>query len=88
MPADPGRKNGLIISAALLALFLGALDALVMTAAMPTIIADLGGKSEETTGVKLGTRDEMNDIAKSLSGEYGIRALAIELDVITHNCRV
>ena len=27
----------------LLALFLGALDALVMSAAMPTIIADLGG---------------------------------------------
>jgi EmrB/QacA subfamily drug resistance transporter len=32
-----------IIWAALLALFLGALDALVMTAAMPTIIAELGG---------------------------------------------
>jgi MFS family permease len=32
-----------IITAALLALFLGALDALVMSAAMPTIIADLGG---------------------------------------------
>ncbi len=32
-----------VISAALLALFLGALDALIMSAAMPTIIADLGG---------------------------------------------
>jgi EmrB/QacA subfamily drug resistance transporter len=32
-----------IIGAALLALFLGALDALVMTVAMPTIIAELGG---------------------------------------------
>jgi len=32
-----------IMGAALLALFLGALDALVMSAAMPTIIADLGG---------------------------------------------
>jgi EmrB/QacA subfamily drug resistance transporter len=32
-----------IIAAALLALFLGALDALVMSAAMPTIIANLGG---------------------------------------------
>ncbi len=31
------------MAAALLALFLGALDALVMSAAMPTIIADLGG---------------------------------------------
>jgi EmrB/QacA subfamily drug resistance transporter len=32
-----------IIGAALLALFLGALDALIMSAAMPTIVADLGG---------------------------------------------
>jgi MFS family permease len=32
-----------IIGAALLALFLGALDALVMSAAMPTIISELGG---------------------------------------------
>lgn len=32
-----------IIGAALLALFLGALDALVMSAAMPTIVAELGG---------------------------------------------
>ena len=37
------QKKLFIIGAALLALFLGALDALVMTAAMPTIIADLGG---------------------------------------------
>lgn len=32
-----------VIGAALLALFLGALDALIISAAMPTIIADLGG---------------------------------------------
>ena len=32
-----------IIAAVLLALFLGALDALVMSAAMPTIVSDLGG---------------------------------------------
>ena len=39
-----GRKSQYyIIAAALLALFLGALDALVMSAAMPTIIAELGG---------------------------------------------
>ena len=31
------------MSAALLALFLGALDALIMSAAMPTIVAELGG---------------------------------------------
>jgi EmrB/QacA subfamily drug resistance transporter len=33
----------MIISASLLALFLGALDALVMSAAMPTVVAELGG---------------------------------------------
>ena len=32
-----------MIAASLLALFLGALDALVMAAAMPTVVADLGG---------------------------------------------
>ncbi len=37
------KTRWFIVGAALLALFLGALDALVMTAAMPTIIADLGG---------------------------------------------
>ncbi len=36
------RKRSLIVVAALLALFLGAMDALVVSAAMPTIVADLG----------------------------------------------
>jgi EmrB/QacA subfamily drug resistance transporter len=38
-----GQGRSWIIGAALLALFLGALDALVMSAAMPTIITELGG---------------------------------------------
>jgi len=37
------RSRNYIIAASLLALFLGALDSLVMSAAMPTIVADLGG---------------------------------------------
>ncbi len=41
IPISP-KMRFYIIAAALLALFLGALDALVMTAAMPTIVADLG----------------------------------------------
>jgi len=36
------KSRALIIAAALLALFLGAMDALVMSAAMPTIVAELG----------------------------------------------
>ena len=39
----PAKNRNLILSASLLALFLGALDALIMSAAMPTIVADLGG---------------------------------------------
>jgi len=38
----PPKKRNTIIGASLLALFLGALDALIMSAAMPTIVADLG----------------------------------------------
>lgn len=38
-----GKTRILVIAGALLALFLGALDALVVGAAMPTIVADLGG---------------------------------------------
>ena len=37
------RQRTLIIWAALLALFLGALDALIMSAALPSIVAELGG---------------------------------------------
>ena len=40
----PSGKNRLyVVGAALLALFLGALDTLIMGAAMPTIVSDLGG---------------------------------------------
>ena len=39
---SPHQRN-LIIWAALLALFLGALDALIMSAALPSIVAELGG---------------------------------------------
>ncbi len=39
----PDRQRSFVIGAALLALFLGALDALVMSAAMPSIVAELGG---------------------------------------------
>jgi len=38
-----GKSRVFIIVSALLALFLGAMDALVMSAAMPTIVTDLGG---------------------------------------------
>ncbi len=37
------KERHYVIGSALLALFLGALDALIMSAAMPSIVADLGG---------------------------------------------
>ncbi|MEE4165634.1 MAG: MFS transporter [Desulfocapsaceae bacterium] len=37
------RERSFVIVSALLALFLGALDALIMSAAMPTIVSELGG---------------------------------------------
>ena len=39
----PVKERSFIIISALLALFLGALDALIMSAAMPSIVAELGG---------------------------------------------
>jgi EmrB/QacA subfamily drug resistance transporter len=46
-PASPGnfevKERVAVVAAALLALFLGALDTLVMGAAMPTVVTDLGG---------------------------------------------
>ncbi|MDJ0802819.1 MAG: DHA2 family efflux MFS transporter permease subunit [Desulfobacterales bacterium] len=44
MTISPAQRTA-VITAALLALFLGALDALVMSAAMPTIVSELGGLS-------------------------------------------
>jgi NAD(P)-dependent dehydrogenase (short-subunit alcohol dehydrogenase family) len=46
------------------------------------IIADLGGKSEETPGVQPGTIDEMESIADSLRETHGVETLAVELDVM------
>ena len=45
------------------------------------IISDLGGKAQETPGVKQGTREEMESIAESLGGNYRVKTLAVELDV-------
>ena len=46
------------------------------------VIADLGGKSEETPGVKLGSREEMESIAKDLGDHYKVKTLAVGLDVM------
>jgi EmrB/QacA subfamily drug resistance transporter len=42
-PAISSRERVYIMGASLLALFLGAMDSLIMSTAMPTIVADLGG---------------------------------------------
>ena len=43
LPVVPTHRRLLLILATLLALFLAALDTLIMSAVMPTIVADLGG---------------------------------------------
>ncbi|SDP45035.1 MFS transporter [Desulforhopalus singaporensis] len=45
MRETTSQNRSFIIVAALLALFLGALDALIVSAAMPSVVADLGGLS-------------------------------------------
>ena len=69
---DRIKGHHLIIGAALLALFLAALDALVMSAAMPTIVADLGGFAFiqpgifRTAALPCGVASDIREIGRSL----------------------
>jgi NAD(P)-dependent dehydrogenase (short-subunit alcohol dehydrogenase family) len=45
------------------------------------IIADLGDQTDKENPIKTGTSGEMKEIAQELSGECGIKALAISFDV-------
>jgi NAD(P)-dependent dehydrogenase (short-subunit alcohol dehydrogenase family) len=45
------------------------------------IIADLGRNPENKSGVKLGTREEMESIASGLAEKFGVKTLAVDLDV-------
>jgi NAD(P)-dependent dehydrogenase (short-subunit alcohol dehydrogenase family) len=45
------------------------------------IIADLGNPPEDDTGIKLGTIEEMESVARELKEAYGVETLAVELDV-------
>ncbi|MDH4268145.1 MAG: SDR family NAD(P)-dependent oxidoreductase, partial [Deltaproteobacteria bacterium] len=45
------------------------------------IIADLGKGPESVGGVKMGMRQEMESIASILAEKYGVKTLAIDLDV-------
>jgi NAD(P)-dependent dehydrogenase (short-subunit alcohol dehydrogenase family) len=45
------------------------------------IIADLGAASQPGIPVKFGGREEMESIAAELAGKYGVKTLALELDV-------
>lgn len=46
-----------------------------------TIIADLGRNISEEGGVKTGTHEEMEEIAKGLSEEFSVKTLAVDVDV-------
>ena len=45
------------------------------------IVTDLGRGSEPTDGVRTGTRQEMQEIAADLAGRFGVKTLAVEMDV-------
>jgi NAD(P)-dependent dehydrogenase (short-subunit alcohol dehydrogenase family) len=44
-------------------------------------LTDLGGNGTEISGIKTGSRSEMDQIAADLARTYGVRTLAIEMDV-------
>ena len=45
------------------------------------VIADLGQGPETVGGIKMGMRQEMEDIARSLAEKYKVQTLAVNLDV-------
>ena len=45
------------------------------------VIADLGRPPETASPVRTGTQDEMEAIASEIAGRYGVKAIAMELDV-------
>jgi NAD(P)-dependent dehydrogenase (short-subunit alcohol dehydrogenase family) len=49
------------------------------------IIADLGKGPESVGGVKMGMRQEMQSIASSLAEKYGVKTLALDLDVTSND---
>jgi NAD(P)-dependent dehydrogenase (short-subunit alcohol dehydrogenase family) len=49
------------------------------------IIADLGKGPESVGGVKMGMRQEMQSIAGSLAEKYGVKTLALDLDVTSND---
>lgn len=45
------------------------------------IIADLGRRADKTASIKTGSREEMESIAGELNQKYGVKAIAVDLDV-------
>jgi len=46
-----------------------------------TIIADIGNVPDEGGGVRTGTLEEMEEIAKALKDQFGIKTMAVDVDV-------
>lgn len=49
------------------------------------IVADLGKKAESLSQIRTGAREEMESIAKELAQKYGIKTLAVDLDVTSND---
>ena len=48
------------------------------------IVADLGNIALEGSQVATGTAAEMEDIAREFNNQYGVKALAVSVDVTSH----
>lgn len=49
---------------------------------MNIVITDLGGAPAEIAGIKTGSSGEMTDICRELAQDHGVKALALEMDII------
>ncbi|MGB9699858.1 MAG: SDR family NAD(P)-dependent oxidoreductase [Thermodesulfobacteriota bacterium] len=49
------------------------------------IIADLGKRADKTTPIKMGSREEMESIAEELNQKYGVKAIAVDLDITSND---
>lgn len=49
---------------------------------MNIVITDLGGAPAEIAGIKTGSSGEMEDIRRELAQDHGVKALALEMDII------
>ncbi len=81
MPSDLNEKTALVTGAGKRSGIGFAIAEKLASRGSRIIIADLGGPPEDKAGIKLGTKEEMESVARKLKETYGVETLAVELDV-------